>query len=379
MLARHHFRKASNYHLAKASELVRPVLRVLARFLSRGPARAPAAWRRGILLGASHIGDVLYRSASLGALRSGLPKCEWHYLSERGSIPVLETNPDLADVIEGELPRMGSRQFFELARRLRAERFDVTICYNSGRYWPALLLAAQAGIPNRVGYVHKGFSGLVTHPLSLRAPQSFPGYFRDLVAEIIGQKGDWPLRPVVATTEADELEAGALWNELALDEALPVLACFVTTRQPSGVWPRDRYAEVLRRLSERHRLQIILCGTHGDAPVLAELKARHGLDCQIAAGRLGLRALVAFLRRCRGVLCTDSGPRHLANAAGVPVFFVRNLWFNPIEAGRYCETEFDFAPEVELPDVADQEAVFHTIEPAEVAATLAEKLQLSPR
>jgi ADP-heptose:LPS heptosyltransferase len=46
----------------------------------------------------------------------------------------------------------------------------------------------------------------------------------------------------------------------------------------------------------------------------------------------------------QGVFTADSGPRHLANAAGTPVVFVRNLWFPSAEAGPYCDTEVDVVP-----------------------------------
>ena len=376
MLARQTFRRSSNYYLALASEVFRPAIRAYSRWRASGSTTRPAQWQRGVLLGASHIGDVLYRSASLGPLKAGLPDCAWHYFSERGSIPILETNPDLAGVIEGGIPRVGSRKFFELAKRMRAARFDAAICYGTGTYWPELLLAVHAGIPNRVGYVHRGLSGLVTHPISLPTPQSYPAYFRDLVAQLTGQPPQWPLRPVVVTMPEDEAEAGALWQQLALDPNRPVLSCFVTTRQPHGQWPCENYAQTIRRLGERHGAQILLCGGPGDLAVLEGLKAAHGLDCQIVVGRLSLRALVAFLRRCTAVFCPDSGPRHLANAAGVPVLFMRNLWSPKIETGVYLDTEVDLAPDAELVAAGEEATALRNTAPGEVADKIAAHLRL---
>ena len=57
-----------------------------------------------------------------------------------------------------------------------------------------------------------------------------------------------------------------------------------------------------------------------------------------SAGSLGLRALSCFLSHFATVLTTDSGPRHIANAAGVPVVFVRNVWSNAVETGVYVDT-----------------------------------------
>lgn len=373
MLSRSDFRKASNYYVAQGSEWLRPLLRNYSQKLS-GAANSPTQWRRGLLLGAAHIGDLLYRSSSLAALKRGLPDCDWYFLAESGPAEVLRYQPALAGIIEGSLPQPGSRAFFQLASRLRSERFDTAICYDAGRYWPPLLLATHAGISNRVGYVHKGFSGLVTHPIPISAPQPYPAYFRDLVATLTGQPRDWSLRPTVSVTTADETVAEAAWQELVPRGATGVIACFVTTRQPHGQWPREQYGRTLRILSESAGLPLLLCGAAADKPVLEELKNAHALDCPIMAGRLGLRPLVAFLRRCAAVFTTDSGPRHLANAAGVPVFFMRNLWSPRIETGAYLDTETDLAPDFEQVAPGDEPAAFAGITPESVAARVLKQM-----
>jgi hypothetical protein len=55
------------------------------------------------------------------------------------------------------------------------------------------------------------------------------------------------------------------------------------------------------------------------------------------------------------LIALDSGPRHLGNAAGIPVLFARNLSHSKIEAGQYCSTEIDLAPDVEY--LSDEQAL----------------------
>jgi ADP-heptose:LPS heptosyltransferase len=370
------FRKPATFYLACGSEVLRPCLRLYGHLCSRENPSSPGLWRRGLLLGGAHIGDLLYRTPSLNALKEGLPQCRWHYLTERSSGEVLSTHPAISATIDGMRTRLGSAEHSALARRLRAENFDVAICYDTGQYWPDLLLAIHAGIPNRVGYVHKGFSGLVTHPISICTPQPYPAYFRDLVAQLTSQTPNWPLRPVVVTQPDDEAEAVAVRHSLELSSHKPVLACFVTTRQPTGQWPRASYGQTLALLERQSGVQLVLCGAATDAPVLEELKEAHGLKCPILAGRLRLRSLVAFLRGCDGVFCADSGPRHLANAAGVPVFFMRNVWFDRVEAGPYVETEKDLGPEVERVTPGRETEAFRSVTPEGVAEVIAHRMAL---
>ena len=114
----------------------------------------------------------------------------------------------------------------------------------------------------------------------------------------------------------------------------------------------------------------MLGGSTADRAVLERVRGLAGLDCPIVAGDLSLRALMCFLERCVGVLAPDTGTRHLANAAGVPVVFVRNLYVNRIECGVYCPTECDVAPPVEFVPPAKQAHWFAQIRPAGVVEAL---------
>ena len=354
------FRDSRNLVLARISELGAPLLGLAARLRSAGKPTPPTAWRRGIIMGADHIGDVLYNTASLPALAEALPECEWHFVAAPPATEVLAHNPFVASCVSS-LTSLDS--------------VDVALCYNSGGYWRDLVAAVQHKIPNRVAYIHKGFSGLVTHPIRIDYPQPFPAYFRDFVAQLSDQKPGWSLRPKVFPAERDEELAGQLWRQLELDAVRPVLACFVTSRQTRGVWPAVNFATAIRDIERASDVQTVLLGTDDDRPLLMRLTKEFGLRARLAAGQLPLLALVRFLEKCSAVFCTDSGPRHLANAAGVPALYPRNISFSQVEAGRYCETEIDLAPEAEFVSSAEEERVFSLIEPKAVAATVLDVLR----
>lgn len=366
---RHAFQKPQNYWLACASELLRPVLGGLARQWSAGPPTAPASWRRGLLVGANHIGDCLYLTPSLPALRSGLPDCEWFIAAPPPACEVLATNPHLRGCLPLDLaaaPMAQVRQ--ELAA---AGPFDVAITYSNIRFWPHLLRLVRLGIPSRVAYGHKGFSGWITHPITLRHPQPFPCYFRDLVGQLTGHTATAPLRPQIHPTDTDRRLAAECWERLGLADGPPVVMCFCTSRQPTGVWPLEKFAETLRVLHQQGNVRLVLGGSAADRPALERVRTLAALDCPVVAGDLPLRALACFLERCAAALAPDTGTRHLANAAGIPVVFVRNLYVNRIESGVYCPTERDVAPQVEFVAPAEQAHWFDQIPPASVAEAIA--------
>lgn len=363
------FRSKSGLLFARATQIVAPLLRCSAQ-LHCGAATPKATWRKGLLIGANHIGDILYRTSSLMQLAKGLPGCTWDILAPDPAAQVLEGNPAIRKIHRMEIPMPGSRDF----QLLKAERYDVAICYDSGSYARPLLSTALLGIPNRVAYVHKGFLGLVTHPVAIKYPQSYPAYFRDLVAQLTHFDRRWDLRPSVFPTPDDELAAQTLWDEFENEQELPVLACFVTTRQPSTPWSPAQFKEALRALQSLRPAQIVLCGSAGDKDILETMGNELGFPCSINAGKINLRALVVFLRKCSAVLTTDSGPRHLANAAGIPVIYLRNLLSQGVETGNYLPSEYDMMPPSENFGNRWHNITSVAITPATVAGKIAELL-----
>lgn len=360
------FRSRRNYGAALLSELGQPVLRSWARTLARGQRSKPCDWRKVLLVGANHIGDILYLTGSIKALAQGLPDCRLHAISPAPACEVIECNCEIEKVHRFELPCSRRSEEFEI---LKAERYDAAICYDSGMYFRPLKLVVDLGIPNRAGYVHKGFSGWVTHPIRINYPKPYPAYFRDLVAQLSRQRSSWSLRPIVYTSEADRTEAVECRRTLGLGASSRIVSCFVSTRQPTGLWPREYCAQLIRML-ENKGIDVVLSGAASDRETLEAMRRDDRLKAPILAGELGLRALVEFLRDCRAVICPDSGPRHLANAAGVPVFFFRNLRSSRVESGKYCETEHDFAPGAEFVAPERQGEFLRQTKAAEVMAAI---------
>ncbi|MEO6971708.1 MAG: glycosyltransferase family 9 protein [Chthoniobacterales bacterium] len=355
------FRHPRNLFAARLSEWASPILKGAASFLSRARPTPPASWRCGILLGADHIGDVLYNTASLPILAEAFPQCEWHYVASPPASDILANNPFIKSCVLSP-DAIGS--------------VDAAICYNSGGYWRDLIDVVRRGIPNRLGYVHKGFSALVTHPVEINYPQPYPAYFRDLVGQLTEREANWSLRPRIYPSPDDATKADGIWRETGFG-GKPVVACFLTSRQAFGVWPARKFAEVVTHLEASGALQMVLCGTTDEADLLGKLKSEFALKTPILAGQLRLLELGCFLQKCAVVLCPDSGPRHLANAVRTPVVFVRNFAVGKIETGAYCETEIDAAPDLERVSPSEQEDAFDLLRPENVADLVRQQARAS--
>jgi ADP-heptose:LPS heptosyltransferase len=321
----------------------------------------------------------MYRTCSLAHLQSALPDCEWSYLTAPESAQLLEGNPSIGEVLPWNTGDNGWDLSDGAFGELRRRGFDAVLCTNTLRHYPDLALAVALGIPNRVGFSYKGLSGLITRPAPLQFPSAYPAYFRGMVADLAGRQADWPLRPRLFPTGDDIAAAAEARNQLAIDDGAVVVACSLTTRQASGNWPASHLLSALEVARGRARFEVVLFGAAENADELATAARQLSFPVHVLAGKLSLRAYGAFLAQCSALLTLDSGPRHLGNAAGIPVLFARNLTHSRIEAGKYCETEIDLAPAVEYLSNDEAQRVVVGIPTSDTARRLLETLAAARR
>lgn len=364
------FSSRAKYVLAVASEVASPLLRAGVAVAQLGSPTAPASWRRGLILSHTHIGDVLYRTCSLDALTAGLPECSWDFLTSPGTAEVLAGNPSIADVVPLQESEDSWGLRADAVRELAARGYDVVLCTNTVRHYADFVTALRLRAPNRIGIAGKGLTSVLSLAVETPMPQPYPAYFREMVAAVTGVAPSWELRPRIFPDARDSGAAADAWNALALNAAVPVVACTLTTRQPHGEWPSDLFVEALEIAAAGRPLQIVFCGSGDDAPKLNAAAARCAVPAGVLAGTLRVRAFAAFLRRCAALLAMDSGPRHIANAVGTPVVFARNLSYSRAEAGAYCATEVDIAPPDERVPPARLGPVLARVGPRDVADAL---------
>ena len=86
-------------------------------------------------------------------------------------------------------------------------------------------------------------------------------------------------------------------------------------------WPIDRWTALLRAMHQRlPAARLVLCGSPVEAVFLETLQRSSQLACvEVAANDLPIRRLLALLERAHSMVSIDTGPAHLAAAAGCPL------------------------------------------------------------
>ncbi|MDB6055813.1 MAG: glycosyltransferase family 9 protein [Verrucomicrobiales bacterium] len=349
-LIKQSFRKPRNYYMALLTEALWPLLRLYCALCLPKP-KPMAQWKKVLILGDSHIGDILYRTHCFPKLASSFPCTTFYYLTEPGNAEILENNPFCIPLAlrtndHGTLTD-------DNLKVLRKHDFDAVFLTNTVHHVRDLKVAVKLKVGVRVGFIFKGLSALITHPIHISFPNAFPSYYSDFTAQITNTNPDWNLRPILYPSPSHLKTATEQWNRVK-HLGPNILAAFITSRQKSGVWPSEAFAETLVELKKMVSVNLVLCGAKSDETVLNKINEQYNLGATILAGQLSLLGMCAFLKNVDLVFTTDSGPRHIANAANVPVVFVRNIWFKREEAGIYCDSETDLCGSIELVNPEDQ-------------------------
>ena len=97
-------------------------------------------------------------------------------------------------------------------------------------------------------------------------------------------------------------------------------------------WPLKFFVEIARWLEKELSYSLLFFGDETDINDAAQVIADAGLQQAVnLAGKLPLNVAAAFMRHLHGFVGNDSGPLHLAAAAGIPVVGI----YGPVDPGRY--------------------------------------------
>jgi len=274
----------------------------------------PAAVRRVLLVRPRFLGDICLTLPALDAVRAACPAARVAYVVEPAAAPLLEGDPRVDELIVAE-PGAGARGSAALAGRLRRFAPDVAIdffCNPRTALWTFL-----SGARVRVGYPGKGWrSALYTHHARPRTLSAIGFHLASL--ESLG----W-----AAPAQAPRLHVGAS----AREEAARELASLGVAKEARCVgfhpgarwmtrrWDPARFASLAARfLAHDPEGVALVTGSPDDAELVAGVMER--LDRRRARAVVGwpLARFVALEQRCRAFVCGDTGPLHLAVAAGTP-------------------------------------------------------------
>ncbi len=292
--------------------------------------------RRGpkvLLIRLRLIGDVVFTTPAIRALREALADAHLTYLVEPTPAGVVRDNPHLDEVRVVPLVRGWRRLLTDLrlAWQLRRERYDLVIDFHGGPR--ASWLTWATGAPRRIGYHIPGrswmYSEVVARPRELRPRHSVENQWDLLhgLAPALARPAN-PERDRVEMRESADAAATVARRLVQAGVGMhdQLIVIHVSAGNPFRRWPSEFFEELASRLvaGDPVRRIILTAGPSeaGAARLIAE-RARTALgrwhDRILTGEESSLAELRSLVTRAALYIGGDSGPLHVAATSDVPI------------------------------------------------------------
>jgi lipopolysaccharide heptosyltransferase II len=264
------------------------------------------------------IGDAALSFPAVTAVRAKYPNARITWLVRPAVRELVERCPDSDEVIEYDYSKKGRHRgllgWLSLVRQLRRRGFDMTfVLHPTAR---SHVTAAASGIPYRAGYSARG-GWMLTHRIQdLRRDgyQHESRYAQDVVRALGIPSTD--AAPRLLLYREDHLSAEALLRRAGADPERPYAVFHAGSSSESKCWPREHFLTLAREFAAKG-CQVVWTGDGSTRQINAWLAER------VASSDLtGLTSVPALGALCRNAVVTisnDSGPAHVAAAAGARV------------------------------------------------------------
>lgn len=292
------------------------------------PPRRPstAAPRVVAVLLPEYIGDVVMTVPLLRSLRKRYPSARLLAAVRPQVAPLLRGCPHIDGVVDWP---SGLSAAETLARRLRAEGCDLAVVPRSDpdMGW-APWVAARCGAADRITLTAfapglrrlQRLQGLPFFNVSVVPSPDVAHEVRRRLALARHWGGDPEETVLESCSTVADRAAAARWRE-AVPSGRVLVAFGLGASQAFRRWPAERFAALIDRLAERRPLAALPVAGPGEEALAAEVCARVRTPLALPAPP-SLPGLAAMLERCSGFVGNDSGPAHLAAAAGLPVVMI---------------------------------------------------------
>jgi lipopolysaccharide heptosyltransferase II len=276
------------------------------------------------------IGDVVFTTPLLSALRRHYPEAHIAYVVEPDAAPIVEANPHINDLIIVPRRRGMARiaDDIRMARRLARGGYDLAIDLHGGPR--SAWLTWASGARKRIGYTIPGRTWMYTEVVS-RSPQLTPRHSVlnqwDLLAPLDIPPPDpahYPLQMADSPPAGRTVDSYLAQSHIERADTLIVIHVSASTRFKR--WPEESFVALVTGLVRQgSNRKVFFTSGPSDAEAAQRIAdaARHQLGTLgtaiLESRHLTLPELRALITHAALFVGGDSGPLHIAATTSVPI------------------------------------------------------------
>ncbi len=278
---------------------------------------------RILLARRSSMGDIVLTMPTLVALRRGFPDAYIAWMVDNRFREIIEGHDCLDEVIPvprypGHAPLRFLRETVQSMLVLRERKFDMAVDTHGLLKSSAFCLLS--GARRRIGFddERRELNLLCTNE---RAPGNSDIHAVDrylMMAEYLGCPTE-PIEFHLPISEASRDWAAQFVQDNQPAPGQPLVGLNLGASRPHKCWPPHYFAQLAEMLYKEDGVISVLIGSPEEGPLAQTVQQQVTVPVIDAVGHTTVAQLPALIKRCDVVVSADSGPMHVAVAAGTPV------------------------------------------------------------
>jgi len=283
--------------------------------------------KRFLVIRLSSIGDIVHALPAVAALAEAFPRAEIHWAIEARHVQLLQGNPFVRRVIRldtlGWRSKVFAAETMEMLIRaiaeLRETRYDAAIDFQGLLKSGLIAWLSRSG--ERVGFSENwlrepGAGLFYTERVTPRGRRHVIEMNLALVERLGARFLDhahWQF-PLPRTEEDDRY----VEHQLALLDAREFILINPGGGWKAKRWAPENYVELIRKLGDESAWKFLLTGSPDEEGMIRTILERASSP-RAAYIPSTIVQLISLVRRARLFVGGDTGPLHLAAAAGTPI------------------------------------------------------------
>lgn len=277
------------------------------------------------------IGDVTRALPLAIRIKRDWPQARLSWGVEPISASLVQHHPAVDRVVIFER-KGGLAAYRRYISELRSEQYDVVL--DLQRHLKSGATSFLSGAGRRIGFHRKNakeFNWLFNNEHIEQVEHFSPKiqYYQKF-GDLLGLRRLQPLEFGLSASDDERRRIDELLEQECAKQRISrpgpqrLAALILGSTWPSRFWPAAHYADVVRALAERFGIVCVMVGSRSEeAPAHELTECLRGTPIINLVSKTKLRELAALFSACRFAVGSDSGPMHIAAAAGIPVI---SLW-----------------------------------------------------
>lgn len=272
--------------------------------------RTPCEEPNFLIVSTTGLGDSIWGTPALRALREAYPESYIGLLTSRIGAEVFHNNPHSNKIFT--LKSSSFFSYFRLYFSMKKKKFGTIFIFHTSQraVLPFCFLLGAKTIIGTEG-INKGLDFILTKTL----PQK-PIHEIARRIEIVNVIADKPFLELFLNIE-DKEKAQEFLKCCAIPSYLPMIGLHPGAKDKFKQWPPEHFVTLGKRLVDTLGCQIFITGDKSEKELVHKIASQIPNAIAIA-GDLPVRAFAAFLHQLHLFITNDTGPMHIAYAMNTP-------------------------------------------------------------